>query len=280
MGRRVGRGKGSLSLMRQVLDVHAHAFPDDVAARAVAKLEAACPIRTVAEATVSSLLRSMDAAGVTRSVVCAIATKPDQAEGILSWCDAIRSDRVVPFPSVHPATPYVERWIERIVAEGFRGIKLHAMYQEFVVDDPSMDRIYAAAEDLGLAIEFHAGRDFGFPPDDDRASPARMVHLAERYGGLRMICSHMGGWRMWDESESRLIGKADVYVETSFSLDELGADRAMDMIRRHGVDRVLFGTDWPWARQDESIDQLSRLPLDDVERERILWGNATELLGL
>ncbi len=266
--------------MAKIIDVHTHAFPDDVAARAVERLEAVCPITTVAEATVSSLLKSMDAAGVDVSVICAIATKPEQNEGILSWCDAIRCDRIEPFPSLHPKTARAGEWIERIVAEGFRGIKLHAMYQDFVVDDAAMDEIYAAAEALGLVIQFHAGRDFGFPMDDDRASPARMARLAQRFGRLKMICSHMGGWRMWDESEEHLVSKADVYLETSFSLADLGPARAAEMIRRHGAGRVLFGTDWPWARQAEDVERLAGLPLEETEIEQIAWSNAAKLLGL
>jgi len=266
--------------MAGIVDIHTHAFPDEVAARAVERLEAICPITTVAEATVSSLLKSMDAAGVDVSVICAIATKPEQNEGILSWCRAIRCDRIEPFPSLHPKTPEAGRWIERIAAEGFRGIKLHAMYQDFVVDDASMDEIYAAAEALGLVIEFHAGRDFGFPMDDDRASPARLARVAGRFGRLKMICSHMGGWRMWEESEQHLVGKADVCLETSFSLADLGADRAAGMIRRHGAERVLFGTDFPWARQDEDVERLWALPLEPAQIRQIAWSNAAKLLGL
>ncbi|MGB2820385.1 MAG: amidohydrolase family protein [Phycisphaerae bacterium] len=264
----------------KTIDLHTHAFPDDLAGRAIAELEERNPVVAVGKGTVASLVASMDEAGIDVSVICAIATKPDQAEGIISWCDAIRSDRIEPFPSVQPKAPRAGKWIERIVAEGFRGIKLHAMYQDFIVDDPSMDEIYAAAEALGLAIAFHAGRDFGFPMDDDRASPARLARVAGRFGRLKMICGHMGGWRMWDESEEHLIGKADVYIETSYSLADLGPARAADMIRRHGVDRVLFGTDWPWARQADDVERLARLHLEQREIEKIAWHNAAELLGL
>jgi len=266
--------------MGKIIDVHTHAFPDNVAGRAVEALEALCPITTVAEATVASLLRSMDDAGVDASVICAIATKPAQHEGILAWCDAIRCERIIPFPSVHPAAPDASQWIERIVAEGFRGIKLHAMYQDFVIDDEAMDALYAPAEALGLVLQFHAGHDFGFPDADDRASSARLARVAERFPRLKMICAHMGGWRMWDASEAHLIGQADVHVEVSFSLDELGPERSVAMIRRHGTDRVLFGTDWPWARQDEAFERLASLPLEPDELDQIAWSNATKLLGL
>jgi len=263
----------------KTLDMHTHAFPDGLAARAIGELERRNPVRSVGAGTVAALLESMDRGGVDVAVVCAIATKPEQAESILAWCDAIRSERIVPFPSLHPDTPNAARRVERIVAEGFGGIKLHAMYQDFVIDDTRMDEIYAAAEACGLVIQFHCGQDFGWPAEDDRAAPARTARVIERFPRLKAICAHMGGWRMWDASEADLVGKG-VYFETSFSLNELSPERAAEMIRRHGADRVFFGTDWPWARHDEAVGLLERLPITRAERDGIRWANAARLLGL
>ena len=265
----------------KTIDVHTHAFPNALAERAIAKLEAEaeCPWKAFGTGRIADLLESMDVAGVDVSVVCAIATKPDQAEGILKWCDGIRSDRIAPFPSVHPETPGAGQWVQRIVGEGFRGIKLHAMYQQFAIDDPLLDEIYAAAEACGAVIAFHCGRDIAFPMDDDRAEPRRLARVIERFGDLKIIATHMGGWRMWDESDELLVGR-NVYFETSFSLPDLAPDRIVDMMHRHGMDRVLFGSDWPWARQDADVAGLRRLALDSRDLRGILSANAAKLLAI
>ena len=263
-----------------VIDVHTHAFPDSLADRAIDALEAECPWKAERPATVAGLLASMDRSGVGASVICAIATKPDQAEGILAWCRAVRSDRIIPFPSVHPDTPRAADWIARAADEGFRGVKLHPMYQDFAIDEERMAPIYAACQAAGLVVAFHCGRDIAYPPDDDRAAPARTARVADRLGDLRILCTHMGGWRMWDEADDLLVGRANVYFETSFSLAALGAGRASAMVRRHGADRVLFGSDWPWASQAGDLGLLAGLDLDDEERQAILADNATRLLGL
>jgi predicted TIM-barrel fold metal-dependent hydrolase len=87
----------------------------------------------------------------------------------------------------------------------------------------------------------------------------------------------MGGWRSWDQAEQCLIG-ANVYLETSFSLDRLAPQRAVDMMHRHGIQRVLFGTDWPWADQKKEVQRLASLPLTDPQTRAILLGNAARLL--
>lgn len=260
-----------------VIDFHTHAFPDDLAKRAIASLEAAARWQAVSRGRVKDLLASMGAADVDVSVVCAIATKPGQHKGILDWCRKIASDRIAPLPSVHPMDDQPGACVDRIAAEGFAGIKLHPMFQSFAADDGRMNEIYAAAMLHGLIVVMHCGRDISFPPEDDAANPQRMRRVIDRFGDLKLVCTHLGGWRAWDDVEKHLLG-TPVYLETSFSLGELGPERAADMIRRHGVDRVLLGSDWPWNAQPAAVAEVRSLPLTDAEKTKILWSNAGRLL--
>ena len=259
------------------IDIHTHAFPDEIAKRAIAKLEAEGNWQAVGDGTIAGLVQSMDAADIDISAVCAIATKPDQVKGIFKWCKAIRSDRIEPLPSVHPQTPKAAKWLRRFAKEGFAGIKLHPMYQDFVVDDPAMDPILSAAAECGLFVEMHCGNDIAFP-HDARAAPARVRRVIDRHPTLKLVCTHLGGWRAWDESAEHVLGTG-AYVETSFSMPILGPERAAEMIRRHDPRRVLFGTDWPWIDQRKDLDLLGGLDLTPAEIKGIRWANAARLLG-
>jgi hypothetical protein len=260
------------------IDVHTHAFPDKIAKRAIKKLSEMGDWSAVGKGTVKDLIKSMDRADIDVSVVCPIATKPDQAEGILAWCKEIRSDRIEPFPSVHPDTPDAAGWVKRFAEEGFAGIKLHPMYQEFQADEDRLDPIYAAAVETGLAVTLHCGRDIAFDPEDDRAGIGRLRRIIDRHAGIRMICTHMGGWKAWDEVRELLIGQ-DVWLETSFSLRFLDPADAKEMILAHGVDRVMMGSDWPWNDQREEIEAIKTLGLDEDDQRKILFSNAAKLLG-
>lgn len=262
-----------------IIDVHAHAFPDQIAQRAMKKLSEASNIPAFGDGTTRGLLASMDAAGIDASVVCAIATKVGQAAGILAWCAGIRSERLIAFPSVHPDEPDAAAWVKRFAEEGFVGLKMHPMYQDCAADDGRMKAIYAAAAQHGLLVTSHCGYDIAYPPDDDRAAPRRFAAALDEIPTLRLLCTHMGGWRAWDEVEECLIGK-NIWLETSFSLDDLSTGRAAAMITRHGIDRVCFGSDWPWNAQDESIRQIDRLGFAPDQRRLILGDNAARMLRL
>ncbi len=262
-----------------VIDVHTHAFPDKLAKRAVPMLAEEADWKPYLDGRVKSLIKSMDKADIDVSVVCSIATKPEQVEGILQWCLEIRCDRIEPFPSVHPDTPDVAGWMKRFAAEGLMGIKLHPMYQGFAADDERAMPIYRAAAEAGLIVEIHCGRDVAFPPEDDRAAPARIRRVLKAVPALRLIATHLGGWRMWDEVERELLG-ASCLMETSFTTFEMPAERVVRLVRAQGAERVLFGTDSPWADQSQELQRVRDLGLTEPELEKVLFSNAARLLRL
>ncbi len=63
-------------LSNMIIDFHTHIFPDKLAAAAIPKLEKAGGITAHTNGTRQGLLDSMAQAGVDKSVVCTIATRP------------------------------------------------------------------------------------------------------------------------------------------------------------------------------------------------------------
>lgn len=264
--------------MNRIVDTHTHAFPGFLAAKAIdflAEKSGTVPLR---DGTVESLVTSMDNAAVEASVVCSIATEPRQFEGILAWSRQIASPRIIPFPSVHPGSPTLEVEIGRIAAEGFRGVKLHPEYQEFFIDDDALGFLYGALEREGLIVLFHAGYDIGFP-DSDRSAPARIANLQKSFPGLKVVASHLGGYRRWEESLEHLVGSS-VYLDTSYVMGHINDETLQAILLGHRADRLLFGSDTPWMGQKESIAWIRERGLTAEREELLLGGNAVDLLGL
>jgi uncharacterized protein len=258
-----------------IIDFHAHAFPDAIAARAISQLEHGGGVKAFLDGTVSALLASMDSAGIKTSVICSIATKPEQFDPIMKWSQAIASPRIVPLPSIHPKDPDPVGQAHRVAEAGLLGIKLHPYYQDFNIDDEGLLPLYRALDQLGLLLVCHTGFDFAFARDR-RADPVRILRVLDRVPSLRLITSHMGAWDDWDEVETHLIGKP-ITLDVSLSLELLGRQRARAMLLAHPADRVLFGTDSPWSSQGETLALLRTLALG-MERERLLLGKNAEAL--
>jgi uncharacterized protein len=261
----------------KIIDFHTHAFPDALAARAMPHLEHEGNTKAALDGKISSLLNSMDAAGIGRSVVCSIATKPVQFDGIMTWSKAIASERLLPFPSVHPDDAEAVERVRAIHAAGFKGIKLHPYYQSFDLDEERVFPIYAEADWLNLAILMHTGFDLAYPRDC-KADPVRTANVVRQFPHLKFVTTHLGAWEDWDEVRKHLLGKP-VYMDISYSIDDMGRGAAREFMLAHPAEYLVFGTDSPWADQKEAIDILRALKLGAEREELILFRNAQRLLG-
>ncbi len=263
-----------------IVDFHTHAFADSLAPRAIAALAAAACTRPAADGTVAGLLASMRAAGVDRSVVCPIATKPAQFAPILRWALAVREahpDALVPLLSVHPDDPEALAHVDTAASLGFPGLKFHPYYQNFAVDDPRLYPIYDRMAARGLFAVFHSGYDIGFP-FADISSPARLARVLDTFPTLHVVATHLGGWYDWLNVARHLLGR-DVWIETSMSLADLSPAVARAMLLAHRPDRLLFGTDSPWRSPAAELALWRSLDLPPSLLDAAFSQNALALLA-
>lgn len=261
-----------------IIDFHAHAFPDQIAERAISTLEEGCDITAKHNGKISSLLKSMDKAGIDKAVICSIATKPTQYEDILKWSKSIHSDRIIPFPSLHPENIDIKEKIKIIFNEGFKGIKLHPYYQKFQIDEERIFPIYEETQKHGLLLVSHTGFDIAFP-HDRIADPIKIINILKKFPDLKFVATHFGAWEDWDEVEKHLIGK-QIFMELSFSLELLNKNKAEKMLLAHPSDYLLFGTDSPWTDQENALNILRSLNIKENIKEKILYKNACRLLAI
>ena len=262
---------------RHLIDFHTHAFPEKVAARAMAALTTTYSVTPVAEPTIAGLMGLMEEVGVDVSVVTPVATRPEQVKSINDWAAESGSDRVVCFGTLHPELEELASETERVIARGLKGIKLQPNFQGFYPDDRRLWPAYEAAEGR-LIVVFHSGQEIT-PLEQVHAQPEALARVHEAFPRLRMVVAHLGGYQMWGEVREHLIGR-DLYLDTSYCPEEDLSDEDMvGLIRGHGAGRVVFATDFPWGHPGVDADRLCRLGLSQDEIEAIGWENAQELLG-
>ncbi|NLO83604.1 MAG: amidohydrolase [Clostridiales bacterium] len=261
-----------------IVDIHTHCFPDKLASRAIPLLADTAGIMPHTDGTVKALKESMKAAGVNRSVLQPIATKPEQTPVINGWAIGVQNGSIISFGTIHPAYPLWKDEIKRLSEAGIRGIKFHPDYQNFFADSPDLFPIYEAIFEHDMIILFHAGIDIGLPPPC-HCTPAMLSSLIDAFPGAPIIAAHMGGYLLWEEVKRHLAGR-NIYLDTSYSFADLGSAGMTDIIKAHGADKILFGTDSPWAHQQTELANIRSLPLSRKDIDAILGGNARKLLKL
>lgn len=262
------------------IDFHTHIFPDELAAKALATLmEKAGNLYThVHNGTLGGLLKNMDEWGIDISVIQPVITKQSQMKKTNEWASGICSDRIISFGGIFPHTDDYKRDIDFVAGLGLKGLKFHAEYQDFIIDDKRMLEIYDYALGKGLILLHHAGFDPGFPPPY-KSSPARFANIVRAMRGGIIVAAHLGGHAQWDEVEEHLAGK-NIYLDTSNGFEYFSSEQFLRIVKKHGADKILFASDSPWTNAGAEMEYLKALPLSEDSLDAILAGNAKRILKI
>lgn len=264
----------------KIIDVHAHYFPDSIAKETMDFLEKEANVKAVADGTIKSLREFMIKDRVALSINQPVATKKEQVKSINRKMIEFNKDslNIISFGAMHPefsTIGNVREEIEFIAKNGLKGIKLHAEYQDFYPDDMKVYEIYDACRKNNLIILFHAGKDLAY--EAIHSTPERLSQVA-KIEGLKLIFAHMGAYRMWDDVFKYLIGKK-VYFDTSYSV-EMKNEVFKEIAAKHGPEKILFGTDFPWESASRTIQKVEECINDANIKEMIYYANAEKLLNL
>ncbi|MBR6594320.1 MAG: amidohydrolase family protein [Clostridia bacterium] len=264
--------------MKKLIDFHTHIFPDPIANRAAANVGEYYSLRMEGDGTAKTLRAHAPAGVDCRFVISSAAMK---AKNVVAGNDFLLSkagedSAYIPFGSFHPEMGEAESIaeIERIAEAGVKGIKIHPDFQHLFIDAPEMLTLYRRCAELGLPILFHVG-----DKNTDYSTPKRMRRVCDSVPELKVVAAHLGGYSVWEQA-TEFLGDTGIYVDCSEARPYLSEEETEALIRSFGVDRVLFGSDYPVFRTDTAYDHINALSFSEEEKERIFYRNAEELLGL
>lgn len=248
---------------------HAHIFPKELRP----------------EGSVDSLMKFLDECGIDKAVAFAPFSDRFHEGGFEgspnTWlAGQIKgNDRLVGFGTVD-FTQNLRDEVDRIADLGFKGIKLHPPYQEFVIDGPEAFQVYERAQELGLFLSFHSGMHW------HRLRENRVIlfdEVAWNFPDLKFSMEHIGGYHFFREAlavmcnNSRRGGnvfagwtsvtykKGDAWALTDEELETV--------IYQTGEDNSIFGLDFPYAKADKikvDIERIKNLDISEECKEKIL----------
>lgn len=281
-----------------IIDFHTHTFPEKNSANVIQKLGGISHTMPFTDGSVRGLIASMKEAGVDYSVNLPVMTSSEQVEkvngSLIGQREQLLADGVVTFGGMHPDYENYQEELKHLKQSGIPGIKIHPAYQNVDLDDIRMMRIIDQASELDLIVLTHAGIDIGLY-DHNYCSVEHILKIVDQIHPPKFVLAHMGNWDCWEDVERDLAG-APVWLDTAFAVGSITADLSQDtrpykeetlsdedfvrICRKHGMDKVLFGTDSPWQEQKEYIERIRNTGLTPEEQELVFAGNARKLLAL
>ena len=262
-----------------LIDFHVHAFADEIAERAVSTLIHNANIPCYTNGTINDTRRFLTEQRTDFVVLLPIATKPSQQYKINTWAAEQAGGGIIPFGTIHPDAPDVADELHRIKDLGLKGVKLHPDYQGTFLFEEKMKPVFKYCEALGLPVIIHVGFD-PVSPYIRRAMPYHLIAVNETFPRLKIISAHLGGMYAWEEVLYYLCGRNNIWFDTSYLSGEITPEIMTKIIKKHGADKILFGSDSPWHTPQMEQTLIETLPISAAEKERIYWQNAVELLEI
>lgn len=257
----------------EVIDAHCHIWPAQLIPKISGFLSDYYKVPWQEGGTDEHCESSMEKYGIDRSVVFSVATKAAQVENINNFISQLPDDKFIAFGAMHQDYENYKQEIKRMKTLGLKGIKFHPDFQGVAIDDIRMMRIYDEVGDT-LPMLFHMGDE-----SSDLSSPVRMANVLKEMPHLRVIGAHFGGYQQWDLAMENLAQFKQMYFETSSSIRFIGAEKATQIVRTYGVDRICFGTDYPMIKQGDELKMFMEMDFTDDERRKIFSENILRFIG-
>lgn len=194
---------------------------------------------------------------------------------------------LVPFPSVDPLMgkeAMVEELLDKIDIFKAPGLKIHPAEGCFFPNDRVLWPVYQVCQDREIPVLSHGGAGFN-ESDESYARPMNFKDVLKDFPKLTLVIAHLGGDR-FEESVEIAKEFPNLYFDTSATIHGAGGkqrmsdEKAVDLIRKIGTDRVMFGSDFPWFHPGQDLKRFLGLKFTEEERKALLADNAKRILKL
>ncbi len=226
--------------------------------------------------TIPNILDEMERMRITHSVILALDYPWGLTDVSNHYLKYLRHEPgLICYACVHPYDKRAGDKAENYIRQGAAGFKFHPQQLMYKANNPRLNEIYEVLQARRVPALFHSGHSpvapkwqAGWPLIKYFEEPVR------DFPELIFIFGHSG---IEEYDKVIELGKKhdNVYMETSGQPPH----RIREMINGIGVDRVLYGSDWPFYSFLMPLAKALIATEDNAEwREKILYKNAIRLL--
>lgn len=150
---------------------------------------------------------------------------------------------------------------------GFEGLKHSA----------DSDDLVKAAADLGVPVTIHTGGEFWNP--QTKTFYAKIAEMAKKYPALPIIMEHMGYRYSIDLAIEVARQYPNLYLGTTIpaASEPVLVKKA---VQEAGAEKVVFGSNAPFALADLGVEGIRRLKLGKADEELVFGGNFRRIYRL
>ena len=196
--------------------------------------------------------------------------------------------------TLHPYAKNIPEMLHNFEQRNIKAIKFCSFSQRFSLQDPKTFEMLELIQarninsKSGFFLIFDtlmpADQYFGSDPAHN-TTPELLGELIKNFPSINFIGAHMGGLLApFKDIKTYLKPAGNLFLDTSNGAHFLDENQYIELIRQHGPEHIIFGTDWPWFIHKEEI-RLQHTLFDKAgftkeEKARIFAKNILQMLQL
>ncbi|MCJ8325365.1 MAG: amidohydrolase [Rhizobiales bacterium] len=170
-------------------------------------------------------------------------------------------DKFVGFAYVDPRrADYMDLLHHAIEDLGLKGVKFGPIYNGVALSDPRLEPVYEYLQRKNIPLTMHMGTTFARQAPVDMGRAIHVEPVALKYPELTMVLAHMG--HPWYEEAIVVARKQpNVWLDQSALFYRPWQYYNMLILAQEYkiTDKIFFGTDFPFAKVDESVAGLRNI---------------------
>lgn len=167
--------------------------------------------------------------------------------------------------------------LEDEIGNGLIGVKFHGSYENLPVSDEIYQPVMQMLNEKEALLLVHCGR-YKDGAIESNTSFLHGLQVARKFPKIKVVLAHMGGndTSITKRAVESASGSRNVYFDTSGTSTPYRIEYAVNAL---GVERILFGSDFPWCSFKAMYYNVADSLLDEESKHAILHENFKKLLG-
>jgi predicted TIM-barrel fold metal-dependent hydrolase len=237
----------------------------------------------VPDASLATILRTMDQLGIARAIAAPLASLIGLAElGFREGLAAYRESRgrILLYAVFDPRWSDSLDFVRRSLQEpAVVGIKIHPAMHEYPADDDCWRGVWELAAERRLPILSHSWCVSDYNPVQKYAQPHLFARYMREFPQVPLILGHAGG-RYEGHLAAAALARAHENVYLDLAGDSYGLGLVEYLAAQVGADRILYGSDLTWIDPRTQLGMILDADVPAVAKQKILGETAARLFGL
>jgi predicted TIM-barrel fold metal-dependent hydrolase len=162
---------------------------------------------------------------------------------------------------------------------GFKGLRIVQWLWNLPPTDRRYYPLYAECIELDIPVCLQVGHTGPLCPSEPGRPIPYIDEVAIEFPELRIVCGHIG--YPWTTEMIAVATKhLNVYIDTSAYTAKRYPPELVAYLKKHGREKVLFGTNYPMITPAKCLEGIDNLIPDDEVKALFLFRNAQRIFKL